>query len=95
MNGADSELVAATISRLVPVPLGWLEEPISLPRFWSAALPSSYVFLRDDKGVPAELYRQMAHRLGEPRVVECNGPHEAMLTHPAALAEAILAAVKD
>jgi pimeloyl-ACP methyl ester carboxylesterase len=95
MNGADIGLVAATISRLVRVPLGWLEEPISLPRFWFSALPSSYVFLRDDQGVSAELYGQMAQRLGFPRVVECDGPHEAMLTHPAALAEAILAAAKD
>lgn len=95
MNGAGDELVAATVSRLVRVPLGWLEEPISLPRFWDAALPSSYVFLRDDRGVPAELYREMARRLGDPRAVECDGPHEAMLTHPEALAEALLAAARD
>jgi pimeloyl-ACP methyl ester carboxylesterase len=95
INGADDELVAATFARLVPVPLGWLEEPISLPRFWDAGLPSSYVFLRDDRGRPAELYREMARRLGDPRVVECEGPHEAMLTHPGALTEALLAAAKD
>jgi pimeloyl-ACP methyl ester carboxylesterase len=95
INGADDELVAATFARLVRVPLGWLEEPISLPRFWDAGLPSSYVFLRDDRGVPAELYREMARRLGDPRVVECEGPHEAMLTHPGALTEALLAAAKD
>jgi pimeloyl-ACP methyl ester carboxylesterase len=95
MNGADSGLVTATIGRLGRVPLGWLEEPISLPRFWSGAVPSSYVFLRDDRGVSAELYGQMAYRLGFPRVVDCDGPHEAMLTHPVALAEAILAAAKE
>jgi pimeloyl-ACP methyl ester carboxylesterase len=95
MNGADDAQVAATVGRLVRVPLGWLEEPISLPRFWDAALPSSYVFLRDDKGVPAELYREMARRLGDPRVVECEGPHEAMLTHPGALAKALLTAAKS
>lgn len=50
------------------------------------------MFLRDDKAVPHELYRQMAGRLHEPRIVECDGPHEAMLTHPDELAEALLAA---
>ncbi|UOZ03484.1 alpha/beta fold hydrolase [Amycolatopsis sp. WQ 127309] len=95
MNGATEEQVAAVTDRLVPVPLGWLEEPISLPRFWSAGLSSSYVFLRDDKGVPPELYREMAQRLGDPRVVDCEGPHEAMLTHPEALAEALITAAKE
>ena len=32
------------MKNLVPVPFGWLSEPVSLPGFWRAALPSSYVF---------------------------------------------------
>ncbi|MFI7609725.1 alpha/beta fold hydrolase [Nonomuraea terrae] len=95
MNGATDEQVAAVADRLVPQPLGWLTEPISLPRFWTAEPPSSYVFLRDDRGVPMELYREMAGRLTNPRVVECDGPHEAMLTHPEALADALVTAAHD
>jgi pimeloyl-ACP methyl ester carboxylesterase len=92
MNGATAEQLAAVSDRLVPAPLGWVAEPISLPRFWTARLPASYVFLRDDKGVPTDLYHEMAERLGEPRIVECDGPHEAMLTHPDAVARALLTA---
>ncbi|GII59720.1 hypothetical protein Pth03_81090 [Planotetraspora thailandica] len=95
MNGTTEEQSAAAADRLVPAPLGWLAEPISLPRFWTAQLPAGYVFLRDDKAVPAELYREMADRLGNPRIVECEGPHEAMLTHPEALATALLTAGTD
>jgi pimeloyl-ACP methyl ester carboxylesterase len=92
MNGASDSQLAEVAKRLVPVPIGWLEEPISLPRFWNAALPSGYVFLSEDQSVPMEVYRAMAERLSNPRVVRCEGPHEAMLTHPTALAEALLTA---
>jgi pimeloyl-ACP methyl ester carboxylesterase len=95
MNGATAEQVAAVADRLVPVPLGWLTGRISLPRFWTTQPPASYVFLRDDQGAPVELYREMADRLDNPRIIECDGPHEAMLTHPEALASALLTAGTD
>jgi pimeloyl-ACP methyl ester carboxylesterase len=94
MNGASKHAIATVTDRLVPVPFGWLSEPISLPRFWSAALPTSYVFLRQDRAVPPELYRVMARRLDHPRPVECDGPHEAMLTHPDLLAAALIDAAR-
>jgi pimeloyl-ACP methyl ester carboxylesterase len=95
MNGASPLEVAAVLAKLGPVPFGWLSEPISLPRFWKTALPSSYVFLREDRAVPQELYRAMAARLNHPRLIECDGPHEAMLTHPVSLARALLEAAKE
>jgi pimeloyl-ACP methyl ester carboxylesterase len=95
MNGAAAENIAAVVEKLVPVPFGWLSEPVSLPRFWHAALPSSYVFLRQDQAVPRELFRAMAARLDQPRHVECDGPHEAMLTHPDLLAAALIDAAKE
>ena len=93
MNGASEHDIATATSKLVPVPFGWISEPVSLPRFWDAALPSSYVFLRQDQAVPQELYRVMAGRLDQPRLLECDGPHEAMLTHPRLLAAALIDAV--
>ena len=81
------------MKNLVPVPFGWLSEPVSLPGFWRAALPSSYVFCAKTWPFPKELYRAMAGRLDQPRVVDCNGPHEAMLTHPDLLAAALIDAV--
>lgn len=95
MNGAAEHDIAIATSKLVPVPFGWISEPVSLPRFWDAALPSSYVFLRQDRAVPRELYRVMAHRLDRPRLLECDGPHEAMLTHPGLLAAVLTDAARD
>lgn len=95
MNGAAAEVTHAAFSRLVPVPFGWLSESIFLPRFWGAALPSSYVFLRQDRAAPSELYRTMAARLDHPRLVECDGPHEAMLTHPDLVAAALMDAAQE
>jgi pimeloyl-ACP methyl ester carboxylesterase len=95
MNGATDEQFAAVMDRLVPVPLGWVAEPISLPRFWKAPPPAAYVFLRDDQGVPRALFQEMAGRLDNPRVLECDGPHEAMLTHPEALADTLVIAAED
>jgi pimeloyl-ACP methyl ester carboxylesterase len=91
----DAPLRTAVADRLVPVPFGWLSEPISLPRFWSAALPTSYVLLRQDQAVPQELDHAMARRLDHPRLVECDGPHEAMLTHPDLLAAALIDAAVE
>jgi pimeloyl-ACP methyl ester carboxylesterase len=95
MNGASERDVAAVTNKLVPVPFGWVSEPIALPRFWGAALPSSYVFLGQDEAAPRELYRAMAARLDRPRLVECDGPHEAMLTHPDLLAVALIEAAGE
>jgi hypothetical protein len=95
MNGASEHDVATVTDKLVLVPFGWLSEPASLPAFWGAALPSSYVFLSQDQAVPQELYRAMAGRLDQPRLMECDGPHEAMLTHPDLLAAALIDAAKE
>jgi hypothetical protein len=95
MNSATEHDIATVTNKLVPVPFGWLSEPVSLPGFWGAALPSSYVFLRQDLAVPQEIYRAMAGRLDQPRVVDCDGPHEAMLTHPDLVAAALIDAAPE
>ena len=86
-NGAADE---DEVNRLVPMPIGWLNEPVTLPRFWNSAFLTAYVHLIDDRSGPLHLFREMARRLGDPRTVESAGPHEAMLTHPEALTEALL-----
>jgi pimeloyl-ACP methyl ester carboxylesterase len=88
-NGATDEDDA---DRLVPMPIGWLTEPVTLPRFWNSTFLSGYVHLNDDRSGPLHLFREMARRLGNPRTVEAAGPHHAMLTHPRDLADALLEA---
>jgi biotin carboxylase len=43
----------------------------------------------DERGVRCTV------RLGEPRIVGCDGPHEAMLTHPEEVARALVTAGRD
>jgi pimeloyl-ACP methyl ester carboxylesterase len=94
MQDATPGQLAATTGRLVPTPLGWFDEPIKLARFFDLPLPASYVFLRDDRSAPKERYRAMAARLDQPLIVECNGSHQAMLTQPKAVANALRAAIE-
>jgi pimeloyl-ACP methyl ester carboxylesterase len=94
MQDATPGQLAATTNRLVPTPLGWFDEPIKLTRFFDLPLPASYVFLRDDQSTPTGRYRAMAARLDHPLIVECNGSHEAMLTQPKAVANALRAAIE-
>jgi hypothetical protein len=77
MQDATPAQLAEATSRLVPTPIGWFDEPITLPRFFDLELPAGYVFLRDDLSAPRELFQQMAERLHGPRIVEAGGGHQA------------------
>lgn len=92
MQDGTPEQWAAVLPRLTPYPLAWLTQPIHLTRFYSLNLPAGYIFLRQDQAAPQEMYQLMAHRLSHPRLVECEGSHEAMFTKPAELTAAILTA---
>jgi pimeloyl-ACP methyl ester carboxylesterase len=91
-GGADEEAARGWLSRTVPLPIGWLEERVSLPTFAASSVPTAYVFLADDVSLfGREIFEQQASRLARPVVATCPGSHEAMLTHPVALADALLA----
>jgi len=79
----------------VTCPFGWFDQPIGLPRFFGLRLPASYIFFRHDRAAPRARYEAMAARLRNPRRVECDGSHQAMLTRPDAVATALLAATAD
>jgi pimeloyl-ACP methyl ester carboxylesterase len=87
----SAEVARQWLSRTVPVPLGWMEERISLPTFADSGAPTGYIFLTDDVGVfGRDLFERQAARLAKPAVTTCPGSHEAMLTQPVALASALL-----
>jgi pimeloyl-ACP methyl ester carboxylesterase len=92
MQDATPQQLAEVVPRLVPSPFGWFDQPVHLPRFFELPLPASYIFLRDDRAAPRARYEAMAARLRNPRRVECDGSHQAMQTHPGAVAAALLAA---
>jgi hypothetical protein len=95
MQDATPQQLAAVTPRLAPCPFGWFDQRIELRRFFHLRLPASYIFLRDDKAAPQERFRHMAARLDNPRVVECDGSHEAMLTQRRAVVDALLFAAED
>jgi pimeloyl-ACP methyl ester carboxylesterase len=92
MQDGTPEQVEAVLPQLVPYPIGWSNQPIHLTRFFPPGLASSYIFLRQDLAFPRETCQRMAHRLGNPKMIECDGGHEAMLTESAKLTEALLTA---
>jgi pimeloyl-ACP methyl ester carboxylesterase len=78
------------LPRVVPCPIGWLTEPADNPTSAWRRLPSAYIFLDDERPEAAARYAQMAARLASPRITRCVGAHQAMLSQPVAVAEAIL-----
>jgi pimeloyl-ACP methyl ester carboxylesterase len=78
------------LDRVVPCPIGWFTEYVSLPTFAVSGVPTGYVFLDQDITVDRSIYEEMASRLNAPRITNSPGAHQAMLSQPRLLAEAIL-----
>lgn len=95
MQDATDQQLAEILPRLVPSPFGWFDQPIDLPRFFELGMPASYIFQTDDRAAPRERYEAMSARLRNPRIVECAGSHQAMLTRPEDVATAVLAATTE
>lgn len=90
-GSVNEEAARRWFSRTVPLPVGWLEERVSLPTFATSGVPTAYIFLDDDVAVfDREMFERQAARLIDPAVINCPGSHEAMLTHPASLTDALL-----
>jgi pimeloyl-ACP methyl ester carboxylesterase len=87
---ADEQLAWTSFVRLVPDPYRPVFEPVRLRRPVHRELPSSFIAMRADKTMPPGFWHpDMTGRLGR-GVVEIDGDHEAMLSTPARLADALL-----
>ena len=79
----------------VALPISWLEERVRLATFATSGVSTGYVFLADDKGLfDRAMFERQAARLDRLRVATCRGGHEAMLTQPVALTDALLEIVE-
>jgi pimeloyl-ACP methyl ester carboxylesterase len=88
----DENLVNWAMERLVPQALAPVIEPISIPRFWAANLPRSYILCFKDRCWPPRTGRLQAQRLGvEPLVIDSS--HSPFLSRPAELAQLLVQAV--
>jgi hypothetical protein len=90
MNDVPEDEAMRWYARVRPSPEVLMSEPLRLPAFATCGVTSSYVFLDDDVTVPRETYEANAARLTDPKLTTSPGAHEAMLSRPHELAEAIL-----
>ena len=90
MHTGDEPAARRAYARLVPEPWRPIFEPVRLSHATSPAVPAAFVVFRHDRTMPPGYWHpQMSNRLGAPRIVELDGDHEAMLTAPDGLAEAL------
>jgi hypothetical protein len=88
----DEDLVDWAAERLIRQPLGPVVEPISVPRFWAADLPRSYVMCLQDHAWPLRVGRLQAQRMGV-RPLTIDSSHSPFFSRPAELARLLVQAV--
>ena len=90
MNDVDEDEALRWYARVTPSPEISMSTPFQLPTFATSGVPASYIYLDADVTVPREKYEANAARLTNPKMTTSPGAHEAMLSRPRELAEAIL-----
>lgn len=78
--------------RLTPQQIAPIVEPISVPKFWDAALPRSFILCMQDRTQPRWLADQTATRLGV-RPLTIDSSHSPFLSQPKTLARTLVAAI--
>ena len=69
---------------------------LDLKRFYSLAIPKSFIYCRQDKALPPGCFHpQMSSRLGQFKLLEMDGSHEVMFTRAEELADKIIEASFD
>jgi pimeloyl-ACP methyl ester carboxylesterase len=88
------EMIARALWELLsPEPNRVNVEKLDLKRFYALDIPATYIVLRHDQSLPpGSFHPRMSARLGGPELIEIDGSHEVMFTHPVALADALIAA---
>ncbi|KHK92615.1 alpha/beta fold hydrolase [Novosphingobium malaysiense] len=85
-HDCDEQTARRAFERLTPAPVGFIQEPVHLSRFWHADLPRSYIRCLQDRAAPAWLSAQAAERLGvEPLTIDAS--HSPFLSRPRETAE--------
>jgi pimeloyl-ACP methyl ester carboxylesterase len=93
-NTVDASTAAALHAQLVPEPVGPVFEPLSITAAHELGIPTAYVSCRQDAALPpGSFHPGQSSRLVDPRLIEIDADHEALLTAPQALAWALLEAV--
>jgi hypothetical protein len=86
-------MARSTWEQLCPEPAQVNLDKIDLKRFHSLAVWKCFIYCRQDKAMPAGYsHPGMTSRLRGFKLVEMDGSHEVMVTHPDELADKIIEA---
>jgi pimeloyl-ACP methyl ester carboxylesterase len=92
-HDCDEETARWAFDRLGPERFGdTTVTPVSVPRFWAADLPRSYILCLQDKSMPRWLADTVARRLGVEQLT-IDASHSPFLSRPQELAELLVHAV--
>jgi len=93
MQDAPESLARSIWERLSPEPNQVNLDRLDLKRFYSLAVPKSFIYCRHDKALPSGYFHpRMSSRLGAFKLLEMDGSHEVMFTRPSEVAEKIIEA---
>ena len=98
VNDADLATAERTYGLLSSEPYQPFCDKLDLKKFYSLQTPRSYINCTEDTALPPGewgWHPRMSSRLGLYRLVQMPGSHEAMLTSPERLAQAIIEAGRD
>lgn len=91
-HDCDEDTARRAFEQLTPAPVGFIQEPFHVPRFWEADLPRSYIRCLQDRSAPKWLSDHAAQRLGvEPLTIDAS--HSPFLSRPRETAELFVQAV--
>lgn len=91
-HDCDEPTARWAFDRLGPEKFGAVNDtPVSVPRFWAAELPRSFIRCTQDRSMPRWVADTVAERLGvEPLTIDAS--HSPFLSRPAELAELLVQA---
>jgi pimeloyl-ACP methyl ester carboxylesterase len=96
MQDAPEREAHSIWEQLSPEPNQVNLDRLDLKRFYSLAIPKSFIYCRQDKALPPGCFHpQMSSRLGQFKLLEMDGSHEVMFTRPEELADEIIEASFD
>jgi pimeloyl-ACP methyl ester carboxylesterase len=88
-HDCDEDTAQWAFNRLTPAPVEFLNETVSVPTFWEADLPRSYVRCLQDRAKPHSMSFEVAKRLGvAPLTIDAS--HSPFLSCPGELAELLV-----
>jgi len=96
IQDASESVARSSWEQLSPEPNQVNLDKLGLKRFYSLAIPKSFIYCRQDKALPPGYFHpRMSSRLGRFKLLEMDGSHEVMFTRPLELADKLVEAISD